>query len=155
MNILVYANSLQKHGLEAQLFVKRFLRAFIDDNISLWDKRIGDISIVNDEFDRLYMEEGIKFVLVQPEQVNYNGTIGFRQFFLDLDIQSCVTYKFWSGLPCKWLYLIVNEWMKYILGCKTDDELMMLLEKLFETLLECRVNLHGVLTKLKIKYLKK
>ena len=82
----VYANILQKHGLEAQLFVKRFLRAFIDDNISLWDKRIGDISIVNDEFDRLYMEEGIKFVLVQPEQVNYNGTIGFRQFFLDLDI---------------------------------------------------------------------
>ena len=42
-----------------------------------------------------------------------------------------------------------------ISGCQTDDELMTLLEKLFETLLECRVNLHGVLTKLKIKYLKK
>ena len=40
-------------------------------------------------------------------------------------------------------------------GCQTDEELMMLLEKLFETLLERRVNLHGVLTKLKIKYMKK
>jgi len=44
---------------------------------------------------------------------------------------------------------------EFIKGCQTDDELMALLEKLFETLLECRVNLHGVLTKLKMKYLKR
>jgi len=36
-----------------------------------------------------------------------------------------------------------------------DDELIALLTKLFETLLEVRVNLHGVLTKLKLKYCKK
>ena len=40
-------------------------------------------------------------------------------------------------------------------GCQTDQELMRLLEKMFETILECRVNLHSVLTKLKIKYMKK
>ena len=73
-------NILRKHGLLAQLFVKKFLRlrAFIDDNISLWDNNIGDVSIVNDEFDRIHQEEGIHFILVAPEHVNYNGTIGFR-----------------------------------------------------------------------------
>ena len=82
----VYDNILRKHGLLTQLFVKKFLRAFIDDNISLWDNNIGDVSIVNDEFDRIQREEGIHFILVPPEHVNYNGTIGFRQLFLDLDI---------------------------------------------------------------------
>ena len=59
----VYNNILRKHGLVAQLFVKKFLRAFIDDNISLWDNSIGDISIVNDEFDRINDEQGIKLSL--------------------------------------------------------------------------------------------
>ena len=81
-----YDNILRKHGLEAQLFVKRFLRAFIDDNISLWDNRIGGIHIINDEFERIRTEEGIHFVLVEPEQVNFNGKIAYRQLFLDLDI---------------------------------------------------------------------
>ena len=40
-------------------------------------------------------------------------------------------------------------------GCQQDEELIQLLGKLFETLLEVRVNLHGVLTKLKIKYCNK
>ena len=42
-----------------------------------------------------------------------------------------------------------------VVGCQTDTELMGLLNKMFETLLEVRVNLHGVLTKLKLKYCKK
>jgi len=44
---------------------------------------------------------------------------------------------------------------EFIKGCQLDDELIALLTKLFETLLEVRVNLHGVLTKLKLKYCKK
>ena len=58
---------------------------------------------------------------------------------------------------CKRYIILTFAWLVTcpISGCQTDDELMTLLEKLFETLLECRVNLHGVLTKLKIKYLKK
>jgi len=44
---------------------------------------------------------------------------------------------------------------EFIKGCQQDEELIQLLTKLFETLLEVRVNLHGVLTKLKLKYCKK
>lgn len=40
-------------------------------------------------------------------------------------------------------------------GVQQDEEMIQLLTKLFETLLEVRVNLHGVLTKLKLKYAKK
>ena len=52
---------------------------------------------------------------------------------------------------------LVRPFSKYYCwtaGCQTDEELMRLLDKMFETLMECRVNLHSVLTKLKIKYLK-
>ena len=82
----VYNNILRKHGLPVQLFVMKFLRAFIDDNISLWNNDLGDVSIVNDEFDIINHEEGIKFILVPPEIVEKDGIVGFRQYFLDLDI---------------------------------------------------------------------
>jgi len=44
----LYNNVPRVHGLEIQLFVTRFLRAFIDDNILLLDNRLDVISIIND-----------------------------------------------------------------------------------------------------------
>ena len=38
-------------------------------------------------------------------------------------------------------------------GCMTDDELMSLLNVLFDYLLEARVNLHAIITHLKFKYM--
>lgn len=73
--------------------------------------------------------------------VNNDGTLTKDEFIKGKDKETL----FYHFLACHFP----------ISGCQTDDELMTLLEKLFETLLECRVNLHGVLTKLKIKYLKK
>ena len=76
--------------------------------------------------------------------VNQDGTLTKDEFIKGKDKDTSYHISFLAGhgnFP--------------ISGCQTDDELMTLLEKLFETLLECRVNLHGVLTKLKIKYLKK
>ena len=71
--------------------------------------------------------------------VNQDGTLTMDEFIKGNNFNDSFAHKNFS---CK-------------TGCKTDEELMKLLEKLFETLLECRVNLHGVLTKLKIKYLRK
>ena len=82
----LYTNILRKYGLVVQLFVIKHLRAFIDDNISLWNNELGQINIVNDEFERIYQEEGIKFVLIPPEISDQNGSTTHRQYFLDLDI---------------------------------------------------------------------
>ena len=82
----VYENIAQRHGLLTQVFVAKYLRAFIDDNISLWKTDLGSIDILNDEFDRIFQEEGIKFEMVPPEEVVAGDKIWFRQYFLDLDI---------------------------------------------------------------------
>ena len=83
-----------------------------------------------------------------------------KDIFESIDVNSDGTLtkdEFIKGRYLKIHYVNPSFWAGHFptSGCQTDDELMALLEKLFETLLECRVNLHGVLTKLKIKYLKK
>ena len=47
---------------------------------------LSDIQIINDEFERIYEEEGIKFVIILPEKIVVDGVECQRQLFLDLDI---------------------------------------------------------------------
>ena len=82
----LYDNISEKYGTQVQVFVTKFLRAFIDDNICLWKNDIGSIDILNHEFDRIFRQEGIKFEMVEPDLITIDGSLFHRQYFLDLEI---------------------------------------------------------------------
>jgi hypothetical protein len=65
-------------------YVKQNLKAFIDDNLCLWNNDFGPISIINEEFRRIEQNEGIKFVMVEPTVNLSEGKNMSTQFFLDL-----------------------------------------------------------------------
>ena len=63
------------------------LKAFIDDNICLWDNGLGSIEIINEQFDRIKQEVGVQFIMVESEQNTLsNGETAWTQYFLDLTL---------------------------------------------------------------------
>lgn len=47
-------NQLEQDGLNViSLYAKDHLKAFIDDNICLWDDSLGSIDVINRQFDRI------------------------------------------------------------------------------------------------------
>ena len=84
----LYENVAREHGTGVSTYLVENLRAFIDDNICLWNEALGSIDIVNREFDRIKREEGVEFIMVEPERSNNAlGQIIQTQLFLDLTIK--------------------------------------------------------------------
>ena len=122
--------------------------------------------------------------------VNSDGTLTEEEFIKGTILNHHLCHYFISPqtlhigehdhrMPWLLSCMLIYPWI-LLLGCQLDEELISLLTKLFETLLEVadhmskhppqssvtnlcvklmktqvRVNLHGVLTKLKLKYCKK
>ena len=68
-------------------YTKEHLKAFIDDNACLWDNNLGSIEIINQQFERIKNEDGVHFIMVNPEEnILTSGQTAATQYFLDLTI---------------------------------------------------------------------
>ena len=68
-------------------YTQENLKAFIDDNVCLWNNDLGSIDIINQQFQRVKNEYGVEFIMVESEENRLpNGAIATTQYFLDLTI---------------------------------------------------------------------